>query len=332
MRPKTAVLAVSLLVLLLGLPPAAAGSGHVRTLVEFDPAAGQLSEGVAVDKRGDVFVSLAPLGQLVKVERGTRAARPFGAVPGIDPASDFGLLGLAVGPQGHVYGAVRAAAAQGVWRFDRRTGAATRLPGTEAIAFPNGLAFGRRGDLYVTSSAEGRSPTGARQGAIWRVALGGGVERVLVHEALGGTGELIPPDGVGANGIVHRRGVLYVANLEKATILAVRLGAGGSLGTPEVIASGPDLANPDGLALDARGRLYVAVISQSAIVRLRRDGTVERVASAADGLDWPSSLAFGPARRGRRQPLYAVNFAVGPQFGAPPGAGPALLRVRTGLR
>jgi sugar lactone lactonase YvrE len=329
---RTFALAVSLFVLALALlPGVAAGDGHVRTLVRFDPAAGELSEGVAVGRAGDVYVSLAPLGRVVKVERGSREARPFGSVPGIDPASDLGLLGLAVGPRGHLYGAVRAMAAQGVWRFDRRTGAATRLPGTEAIPFPNGLAFGTHGDLYVTSSAEGPSPTGALQGGIWHVTRDGAVDRVLVHEALGGLGELLPPGGVGANGIAYRRGVLTVANTEKGTILAIPVAANGSLGAPSVIASGPELLNPDGLAFDARGRLHVAVLSQSAIVRVRRNGTIVRIAGAADGLDWPSSLAFGKVRRGR-QPLYAVNFAVGPQFGFPPGAGPALLRIRPAVR
>jgi sugar lactone lactonase YvrE len=159
LRPKLCTLVLSVAALLLaGMPGAATASGHVTRLVSFDPAAGQFPEGVAVGKRGNVFVSLAPLGQLVKVERGSRQAEPFGSVPGVDSArGDLGLLGLAVDKRGNVYGAVASAAAQGIWRFDRRTGAAERLPGTEVIPFPNGLAFDERGNLYVSSSSEGRS-------------------------------------------------------------------------------------------------------------------------------------------------------------------------------
>jgi hypothetical protein len=82
--------------LAIALPVNAVASGHVRTIVRCDPAAGQLPEGVAVDKPGHVFVSLAPLGQLLKVGPRSTRPEPFGSVPGVDPASDPGLLGLAV--------------------------------------------------------------------------------------------------------------------------------------------------------------------------------------------------------------------------------------------
>lgn len=78
-------------------------------------------------------------------------AKPFGAVPGVDPQIDLGLLGLAVDARGNMYGAVVSKAAQGVWRFDRRSGMAERLQGTAKIGFPNSLAFDRCGNLYVTS-------------------------------------------------------------------------------------------------------------------------------------------------------------------------------------
>jgi sugar lactone lactonase YvrE len=316
--------------LLLAAPPAgAAASQHVSTIVEFDPTAGELPEGVAVAKNGKVFVSLAPLGQLLMLEPRSTEAVPFGSVPGVNPASDLGLLGLAVDARGDVYGTVVSAAAQGIWRFDRKTGAAERLPGTEAIPFPNGLAFDKRGNLYVTSSSEGRSPSGTLLGGIWRISRSGSVDRVLVHEALGGEG-VIQPMGVGANGIAYRQGVLYVANTEKATLLSIPVSAGGALGTPRVIASGPQLAFPDGLALDVHGNVYVAVISQSTVVRVSPGGAIDLIADASDGLDWATSLAFGTGK-GTRQTLYAVNFAIGELFGSPPGAGPALLAIDAGV-
>jgi sugar lactone lactonase YvrE len=322
----TALVLLLAALMLLAAPPRAAATGEVRTIVAFDAASGQNPEGVAVDRTGNVFVSFASLGQLARVEPGAAEAEPFGSVPGIDPlAGDLGLLGLALGPGGDVYGAVVSKAAGGIWRFDHRTGEAERLPGTEAIPFPNGIAFDPDGDLYVASSAEGASPAGALQGAIWRVARDGSVERLLVHDALGGLGALVPI-GVGANGIGWRDGVLYVTNTEKGLLITIDVGRGGALGAPQVVASGPSLHGADGLALDRRGNVYVAVIEQSTVERVDPDGAIDLVADAAGGLDWASSLAFDP-RRGGCRTLYAVNFAIGAMFGFPPGAGPALLRI-----
>jgi len=323
MRILAAVLATVVLGLLAGV--AQAGSG-VRTIVEFDAEAGQLPEGVAVDRAGNVFMSLAPLGQLLKLAPGATEPAVFSAVPGIDPqAGDLGVLGLAIDRRGDVYAGVVAKAAQGVWRFDRRTGAATRLPGTERIPFPNGLAFDRRGNLYVASSSEGPAPGGGFLGGIWRISRRGAVERIMADPVLGGTGQLVP-GGVGANGIAHRRGHLLVVNTEMGTLLRIRVRPDGSLGVPRVLASGAALGGADGVALDVRGRIYVAVIGQSAIVRVDHRGRVRPVADAGDGLDWVSSLAFD-TRRGHRRTMYAVNFAIGTQFGNPPGHGPALLTV-----
>jgi hypothetical protein len=91
---------------------------------------------------------------------------------------------------GNVYGAVQSAnpAANGVWRFDRATGAATRLPGTAAIGRANGLAFDKQMNLYVTDSA---------RGAIWRIPWGGSASIWLQDPVLTGDGSLAQ---LGANG------------------------------------------------------------------------------------------------------------------------------------
>jgi sugar lactone lactonase YvrE len=325
-RTVVVVLAMAALGLLAGA--GLAGSG-ARTIVAFDAAAAERPEGVAVDRRGNVFMSLAPLGRLLRLTPGATEPTVFGTVPGIDAAGgDLGMLGLAVDRRGNVYAGVVAKAAQGIWRFDRRTGAATRLPGTEDIPFPNGLAFDRRGNLYVASSTEGPAPGGGFLGGIWRVSRRGAVERVMADPVLGGTGDLLP-NGVGANGIAYRRGHLFVVNTERGTLLRIRVRPDGALGVPKVLASGAALGGSDGVALDVRGRIYVAVIGQSAIVRVGPKGRIRPVADAGDGLDWASSLAFD-TRRGHRRTLYAVNFAIGEQFGNPPGHGPALLAIPVG--
>ena len=109
------------------------------------------------DKRGTIYVTLAPLGEVVAIARDgsqrTIATLPTGEGPS--------ALGLALDARGNVYVAVVTGdpATTGVYRV-ARDGSAARLPGTHAITFPNGLAFDKRGTLYVTDSIAG---------AVWRI-------------------------------------------------------------------------------------------------------------------------------------------------------------------
>jgi sugar lactone lactonase YvrE len=90
-----------------------------------------------------------------------------------------------------------------------------------------------------------------------------------------------------------------------------------------VLAEDEDLSGADGIAFDVHGNVWVAVISQSTIVRVSPGGDIATIATAADGLDWASSIAFG-----KEHDLWAVNFAIGP----PGGPGPALLRLAVGVK
>jgi sugar lactone lactonase YvrE len=299
--------------------PATASDGAEK-IISFDESKGELPEGLAIDKVGNMFVSIAPLAQLWRIPAGSLTPEPFGSVPGFTPGEGFGLLGLATDARGNVYACMSSMnpAANGVWRFDRKTGAEHRLPGTEQIVLPNGLAFDSRGNLYVADS---------RLGAIWRIRPGGTAQLWLQDELLEGNGSI----GlfIGANGIAYRHGSLFVTNTEKFSLLRVKVHANGSPGEPAVIANFETGAAPDGLALDVHGGIYVALISASTIVKVSPGGAVEVVA-ADDPLDWPSSVTFGTGR-GQRKSLFAVNFSIGEMFGAPPGSGPGVLRINAGV-
>jgi sugar lactone lactonase YvrE len=297
------------------ITPAQAAS-DVHVLVAFDESAGQNPEGIALDRTGDVFVSISPLGDLWKIRAGTTTPQPFGHVDGIVPVRDFGLIGLAVDVFGNVYGAVQSAdpAANGVWRFDRRTGDATRLPGSNAIGIANGLAFDHRGNLYVTDSAAG---------AIWRIPWDGSASVWLQDPALTGDGSLQLGVPLGANGIAFRNGVLTVTNTERSTVLSI------PTADPNAIELVATLGgNPDGVAMDVHGNAYVAINLQDTIARVSPTGSVDTVASG-DPLDFPSSVAFGTAR-GERRTLFGVNFSIGELFGLPPGFGPAVYTIDVG--
>lgn len=317
-RPRaTLLLAVAAATMLFSASLAGA-AGHAETVVSFDPDAGQLPEGVTVDKRGNVFASLSPLGQLVKIDAGSDVAEPFGSVAGLVPG-DIGLIGLAVDAPGNVYGGVfsQNPDANGVWRFDRVTGEATRVPGTGAIGLPNSVAFDKRGTMYITDSITG---------AVWRVPRGASAEPWIVDPLLAGDGSLGFPFPIGANGIAVRHNTVYVGVTETGAIVTVSILPDGSAGTAELLVQSPGLV-VDGIALDVHGNVYVANPVPSSIVRVGSDGSLTTLATDADGLDGPTSVAFGTGG-GDRQSLYVVNFSIA--LGTPLGAGPSVMKVDVG--
>jgi sugar lactone lactonase YvrE len=317
-RRPLLVVALAAMCAVLVAPVSAQAQTGVQMLVRFDESAGQNPEGIAIDRMGTIYVSVSPLGDLWRIPPGSVEPEPFGHVDGIVPGRDFGMLGVAVDAFGDVYAGVQSADpdAAGVWRFDRGTGDATRLPGTESIAIPNGLVFDKQMNLYVTDST----------GAIWRVPWGGSAEVWLQDEALTGDGSL----GLflGANGIAYRHGVFIVTNTERRTILQIPK-EGDQPGAISVLTALPAGDNPDGVAMDVHGDAFVAMNLANAIGEVTPDGTLEMVASG-DPLDFPSSVAFGSARRGRTT-LFGVNFSIGEMFGLPPGQGPGVFSLDAGV-
>ena len=151
---------------------------------------------------------------------------------------------------------------------------------------------------------------------MWRVAAAGGpAELWFQSPLLLGTGDFGPASRSARTGSPSAR-----TNSSSPTQRA-----GGSFGSastrtevraPQRCSRKARPSCRDGIAFDVHGNVWVAVIAQSTIVSVSPSGTITTVATAADGLDWASSLAFG-----KDHDLWAVNFAIGP----PGGPGPALL-------
>lgn len=314
-KSKISLILILILVLTsLGMSTVLA-DGHVTTLFNFNPALGELPEGVAVDKFGNVYVGLDPLGKIVKFS-------PEGEMSDFAYLPAPGVLGLAVDAPGNVYAALVSVDenTQGVYKIDR-DGNSERLPGTGAITFPNALAFDKRGNLYVTDTIFG---------AVWRIPPGGSAELWIQDETL--VGFILPDPGappfpIGANGIAYRHGSLYVANTTEAQIVRIPVMKDGSAGTPEIFVKDPvELTPLDGIALDVHGNIYGVVIAQSKLVKIdAQTKEITTLATAADGLDFPASLSFGTGK-GDRQSVFVTNYAIGP----PGGTGPALMKVEVG--
>jgi sugar lactone lactonase YvrE len=306
------------------------------TFPEFIPLT-DAARGVAVDKVGNVFVSV---GHIIPPEHiWVWKFTPYGGGPSF--VADIGqgtIGGLMVTANGDLYVAMAAGADKGVWRVDRE-GQKELLPGSNQIFFANGLAFDDRGTLYVTESVStavivGGKPAGP--GGIWRIPRGGEAEVWMRDEILRGTGALGQPVWIGANGIAYYRGNLYVTNTEKGTVLRIPVQKDGSAGVPEVLATLQDVPEfpiplpfgpmGDGIALDVHGNLYVVVLTRSAVVRLdAQDLSQETVAAfPASPLDFPASLFFGTGK-GERTSLFVTNLGLGKWVG------PGLVKIEAGV-
>ena len=302
---------------LLALPATASASNGLEVVTSFNPDAGQFPEGLAVDKTGNMYVSFTPIGKILQIapdgERSLVATLPTGG--------GFGPTGLAVDAPGTLYAAVvtDSQATRGVYRIGRG-GTVVRLPGSSAIMFANGLAFDKRGNLYVTDSS---------RGAVWRFERGSGAAELWAQSPLlAGTGAFGLGFPLGANGIAYRHGDLFVTNTEGAQLVRIPVRPDGSAGTARVVVQDASLFGADGLALDVHGNFFVAVSGQSTLLRIGAGGgAVTTLATAADGLDFDSSLAFCTGR-GDRKALFLVNFAL---FDPPATAQPALLRLEVGV-
>ena len=298
--------------------------------------------GVAVDKPGNVYVS---------VREGDRGViwkyTPDGTQSFFKDVGQATIYGLAATANGDVYAAMAAPGPErGIYRVDRK-GDAERLPGTEGMILPNGLAFDDRGTLYVTESFS-MSAAGYGEGGIWRIPPNGAAEVWLRHPLLTGIGLFGNPP-MGANGIAYYHGDLFVTNTDKKLVLRIPVEKDGSAGEVEVwkqleevpespLAGTPFPIMPDGLALDVHGNLYLTILTRNAVVRLMAD-TREQQSIAVLGspgpvpsalFDTPASLAFGTGA-GEQQNLFVTNLGWMERF-IPPGTWPgaALVKVHAG--
>lgn len=295
--------------------PAVVAEGHASTLVVFDPAQGQLPEGVALDAEGNAFASLPALGELVRSPAESAETQSFGRIEGLAPG-DAGPIGLAVDLEGNVYSGVRSAdpALNGAWRFDASTGEAFRIEGSGGIAFANDVALGPDGTLYITDTIAG---------TVWRAEPGGPAELWAEAELLQGTGEAGFGFPIGANGIAVVDDIVYVGVTERAHIVAVPVNEDGTSGVAEIFAQLPEAV--DGIAIDAEGNLFSAHPIANLVTRRTPAGEVEVIATESDGLDRPSTIALQTEKDGTTTVIVA-NFSIA--MGTPLGHGPSLLTLQ----
>lgn len=313
----------ALLTVTAGSSAEAGGARSPDVVVSFDAARAELPEGVALDKAGNTYVGLGPpffvgggYGAVQQIARdGTRTTL-------VEFPDGPAVAGLAVDARGTVYFALPNPGQPDTGVYRVTESGAVRLPGTEDMLVPNGLAIGRRGDLYASDSILGE---------IWRIPRHGHVASTwLADDLLAGC-----PGQIGANGIAFWRGDLYVANTSKGLLVRVPVAPDGTPSEPQIVAGDTDcdptdeLFSMDGIAFDVHGQIYALLVLVHDLVRIDPDdGTVTPLLDEDDGLWNPASLAFGTGR-GDRTSLFIANYAVLPP--APDGhLGPAILQVDVG--
>lgn len=323
-----AIILISLAAIVIVNIQASAG-GQIEVVKAFDSTKAELPEGIAIDKVGNIYVSLGPPSFVGSNYGAVRKISPNGME--VTVLAEFpegpAPAGLAIDAPGNVYFAYPSEddGTRGVYRLTG-DGGMERLPGTAQIFLPNGLALDKQGNLYTSDSI---------MGAIWRSPRGGSAEAEvwLQHDLIAGC----PPDElVGANGVAYWQGNLYVANTAKGLLVRIPILTDGAAGEPEVVAGDPncdptdELAGMDGIALDVHGNVFALLVLQNKLVRIDpADGSFETLLSADDGLWNPASLAFGTGK-GERESIFISNYAVLPP--EPPNSlGPAVLKLDVGV-
>lgn len=161
----------------------------------------------------------------------------------------------------------------------------------------NALAFDASGDLYVSDSFGGR---------IFKLDLPSGASSVFVSDELLRPGSHgFPP--FGANGLAFRGGDLYVANTADDRILKL------NVATKAVTTFAESVNGADGLAFDARGRLWVAANQADELVALNSKGRVVERRGAFQGIGKegaPKGLLFPASIVLSRGAIYVTNLAL----------------------
>jgi sugar lactone lactonase YvrE len=161
-----------------------------------------------------------------------------------------------------------------------KDGETRQLLAIDGVTGFNDLGIAPDGSVYVGSLRfmpfGGEPPV---PGEIWRIGSDGATRQVAGGiDWANGIG--FSPDGATA----------YASDYAHAKVLAFDVSEGGSLEEPRTFASIP-AGSADGLAVDAQGRVWVAMGDGGGIARFDPHGTLDRVVDVPG--DFVSSLCFG---------------------------------------
>ncbi|MFB9326276.1 SMP-30/gluconolactonase/LRE family protein [Paenibacillus aurantiacus] len=321
MRKKVmAALAATMIAGAVAAPAMVAAEGNHRAAeasiaVDLDPASasGMRIEGLTGDKQGRLYTIDMDSRRLFRFTPGTGQLETLTILPRPATGMAFdgqGNLYMASGGGNGVGGVILRVPADALANGPFESGRVATF--AQDVDGANGLAFDRKGNLYVSGGATGNiyviTPQGQR--TVW--ASGIAAER--------------PEQPITVNGLAFGRdGRLYIANTSSGEINRVRIKKDGTFGDVERFAKDPLLYGADGIAFGPDGDLYAAANERNAIVIISRSGKVKELAANDNQgpLEFPASLHFVG------DTLYISNFDVARGANSPnePGIGASIAKI-----
>lgn len=245
-------------------------------------------EGLATDSNGNIYAALFHTGEVVMLKQ-NGGYEHVAWVPSKAESGRGDLAGLDVDRQGNIYVAYHAhskydagdlhnsfhaacrdatVTRSGVYKIDARTHQVTALATRAAgwpFCFPDDVAVDSRGDVYMTDLT---------YSGIWKISPDGKSVNLWSSDPL-----LNPPSRP-YSGYFAGVNDLALGNDEKSIVavtdgdpmvLQIPIKQDGSAGEPKVLSTGYSFL--DGVALDAKGNIYISEILQSDIWVISPDGS-----------------------------------------------------------
>lgn len=215
------------------VPPASTGAEHVPVWIAIDPLT------------SEVYVTDRPTGQIFIYDKDGIYQRTLALA---NPIQGWQPVGIAFDAEGTLYVGDLSGAYPKILVIDRTANVVRTLGDTAKLAFPNGIAVDAAGNVYVADSNNGRLLVFGPDGSILtQVGRGTGEGNLGLPRGVAVDGErAYVCDSTGQGVFVYR---LPTADSPQLSYIGFFGGEGVGNGQFEF---------PNGVALDTRGRVYVA--------------------------------------------------------------------------